>query len=123
MTHPLDLLISYDTVLDIWQAMTPEQQVVALLRLEGLKNEEIAALLELTRQAVAARLRTAKRRIIAAHPELAALIDDRTNKRNWTWNRDPSITARPLQCGWICSKYEVSDGPVTGEMPARITAP
>lgn len=73
----LERMIAHDTIQEILEALTPKQFVVAILRLEGLSQIEIAELLGVSRSVVYYRLKHAKKRLAARYPELAPVLDGR----------------------------------------------
>jgi excisionase family DNA binding protein len=83
----------------------PEELVIAILRLEGLSDTQIGAVLDLSRTAIGWRMDQARARIAAALPELADDLRDRVQP-----SRQPSQEAMlPLERGWICNGEEEED--------------
>ncbi|MGQ9599768.1 MAG: helix-turn-helix domain-containing protein [Anaerolineae bacterium] len=104
IAHPLDRLVQQDTFQEIIALLEPEELVVAALRLEGLSDAQIGALLDITREAVGLRLRRACQRIIQLKPDLAPLLRGRRQSRL----RPLVDSAPPLERGWLCR--EALDG-------------
>jgi transposase len=108
--HPLDRLIERDTFGEIVALLTPEELVVAALRLEGLSDVQIAALLDIDRSAVSHRMQQARERIAAEMPEMAATLRDRQQPR-----QKPADSGTPsLERGWICRWAEDDPLPELG---------
>jgi hypothetical protein len=70
-------LVYLENLQAIFDAMTARQQVVAMLRLEGLYPEQIAELLDVTPQAISSRLNIAAERVAQALPEFALFLEGR----------------------------------------------
>ncbi len=96
--HPLDRLVQQDMFQEIIALLEPEELVVAALRLEGLSDAQIGALLGITREAVGLRLRRACQRIIQLKPDLAPLLRGRRQSRL----RPLADSTPPLERGWLC---------------------
>ncbi len=100
--HPLDRLIRQETFAEMIALLEPEELVIAILRLEGLADSQIGAMLDVSRTAVGWRMDQARARIAAALPELAVVLRDRGQP-----SRQPSHGAMlPLDRGWICNGEE-----------------
>jgi excisionase family DNA binding protein len=108
--HPLDRLIERETFGEMVALLTPEELVVAALRLEGLSDVQIAALLGIDRSAVSHRMQQARERIAAEMPELAGTLRDRQQPR-----QKPADSGTPsLERGWICRWTEEDPLPGIG---------
>lgn len=108
VAHPLDRLVEQDTFEEIIALLEPEELVVAALRLEGLSDGQIGALLGITREAVGLRLRRACRRIIQLKPELAPLLRGRRQSRL----QPLADSGRPLERGWLCREGLPAEEPL-----------
>ena len=108
--HPLNRLIERETFGEMVALLTPEELVVAALRLEGLSDVQIAALLDVDRSAVSHRMQQARERIAAEIPELAATLRDRQQPRQ----KPPHDEIPPLERRWICRWAEVDPLPELG---------
>jgi excisionase family DNA binding protein len=100
--HPLDRLIEREAFGEMVALLTPEELVVAALRLEGLSDVQIAALLDIDRSAVSHRMHKARERIVAEIPELAGILRDRQQPRQ----KPPDGGTPSLEHGWICRWVE-----------------
>lgn len=94
---PLDRLVEQDTFAEMLALLEPEELVVAVLRLEGLSDPQIAALLDTDRRRVGQRMETARRRIMEALPELVPLLRDQQRPGHWPLSRQ----LPPLERGWL----------------------
>jgi excisionase family DNA binding protein len=94
--EPLQRLIERETFEEIIQQLTCDEMAVALLRLEGLSDPQIGAVLGLTRAAVSLRMQEAMRRIAAETPELAPVLEGRQISHKWQAEPMP-----PLEAGWL----------------------
>ena len=63
MNTALDVLCAKETVRDIFDAMTPQQFVVAALLVDGMTIKQIAAKLKLTHWAICVRRNRAQERV------------------------------------------------------------
>jgi len=108
--HPLDRLIERETFAEMLALLTPEELVVAALRLEGLSDAQIAALLDIDRSTISHRMQQARERIAAEIPELAATLRDRQQPRQKPSDSDTP----PLERGWICRWAEDDPLPELG---------
>lgn len=100
--HPLDRLIRQETFAEMIALFELEEKVIAALRLEGLNDTQIGAVLNLSRKAVSWRMDQVRARVAAALPELAADLRDRVQP-----SRQPSHQSTlPLEHGWICTGEE-----------------
>ena len=107
--HSLDHLVEQDTFAEILALLEPEELVIAFLRLEGLSDDQIAALLDIDRATVCRRMEQALWRIVEAMPELAPVLRDRRHP--------PQRCRRPLERGWICSFAEDEPDPLFSRPP------
>jgi hypothetical protein len=95
---PMDLLAAYDRVREIWDCMTPHQQAVALLRMEGCTDVQIAAILGLKCAGVVSmRMTAAKIRILRKYPELRLVVADRYKSRG----QRSAYTRRGIQSQYV----------------------
>ena len=100
--HPLDRLIRQETFAEMIALFERDEMAIVILRLEGLNDSQIGAVLDLSRTAVSWRMDQARARIAAALPELAADLRDRGQP-----SRQPSQQGMlPLDRGWICNGEE-----------------
>ena len=74
---PLDRLVARERVAQILDALTPAELVVALLRAEGLTDEQIGGFLGVECTVVRQRMKRARRRIGRHVPGAAGLIEGR----------------------------------------------
>jgi DNA-directed RNA polymerase specialized sigma24 family protein len=95
--NPLSRLLEREIFAEIIRLLTPKELLIAALRLEGLTDTEIGALLGVGRTTVSQQMRKAQARIAAELPEAASLLADRRAKRSRTRGAGP-----PLQRGWLC---------------------
>jgi len=103
--HPLDRLIRQETFAEMIALFERDEMAIVILRLEGLNDSQIGAVLDLSRTAVSWRMDQARARIAAALPELAADLRDRGQPP-----RQPSQQAMlPLDRGWICNGEDEED--------------
>lgn len=100
--HPLDSLVQRDTCHEILSLLTREELIVAVLRLEGLSDSQIGALLGITTSGVSRRIERARVRIVAHLPELAPMLRGRRQPHN----KPPSHETLPLEHGWLCHQIE-----------------
>jgi hypothetical protein len=107
--HPLDRLIEQDTFREILSLLTPQELIVAVLRLEGLSDGQIGALLGITASGVSRRIERARARIIAQRPELGPVLRDRRQPHY----KPPSRETLPLEYGWLCRQIEALSNPGT----------
>ena len=109
--NPLQRLADRETFAEAIALLTPEQFVVAILRVEGLNHRQIAGLLGITYRAVNSRMASARRRIIAEVPDLRGFLTGR--------NRGSTTGAQPpLERGFICTDPSgLTDLPVS--VPSR----
>jgi DNA-binding CsgD family transcriptional regulator len=108
--HPLERLIEQETFGEMVALLTPEELVVAALRLEGLSDAQIGALLDIDRSAICHRMQQARERIAAEIPELAATL----RGRRQLCLKPPDSEAPPLERGWICRWVEDDPLPELG---------
>lgn len=97
--HPLDRLVEREAFAEILDQLQPEELVLAALRLEGLTDVQIGALLGVSRAMVSYRFQRARRRIMAECPELAPWLRGRRR----SCPSDPDDASPPLERGWLCS--------------------
>ena len=95
---PLDRLLLRDTFAEILALMTPEEIAVAALRIEGLSDVQIAALLGLEHSTISRRMTRAQERIAAELPEAAHLLGRRYLPRGSRRSGDV-----PLEQGLVCN--------------------
>jgi excisionase family DNA binding protein len=98
LTHPLDRLIEREAFAEIVALLGPGELLVAALRLEGLTDGQIGALLGVTRATVSYRLQQARRRIMAERPDLAPWLRGRQRSRV----NGGRLGGQPLARGWLC---------------------
>jgi hypothetical protein len=109
--HPLDRLVEQDTFAEMLALLEPEELIIAFLRLEGLSDDQIAALLDVDRATVHRRTDQARQRIVEELPELAPQLRDRRHP--------PQHCQRPLERGWICPSLGGEPGPLIGSPPRQ----
>ena len=78
---PLERLVLRESVGEILARLRPGELVVALLRAEGMNDQEIGAMLGITPQAVSVQMVGAQERIAYLRPDLADLLLDRRMPR------------------------------------------
>ncbi len=105
--YTLDRVIEKETFAEILACLSPRELVAAALRLEGLSDTEIGALLGISRQAVRQRLLKARRRIIHTRPDLAPALRGRHMCNHQVV---PTLTP-PLAHGWLCEPPSGGDAP------------
>ena len=94
----LERVIEKETFAEILACLSAEELLAAALRMEGLADPQIGALLGMSRQAVRQRLRKAQARIIRTKPELAPALRGRCIS-----HAEPQPTPTPpLEHGWVC---------------------
>jgi transposase len=108
--YPLNRLIERETFGEMVALLTPEELVVAALRLEGLSDVQIAALLDVDRSTVSHRMQQARERIAAEMPEMATTLRDRQQPRQ----RSADSGMPSLERGWICRWAEDAPLPELG---------
>lgn len=106
VSKPLQRLIERETLAEITERLTEKEMAVALLRLEGLSDPQIGAMLELTRAGVSLRIQEAIRRISAEVPELAPVLEGRQICRRW--QAEPVV---PLEIGWLLARDAEGEAP------------
>lgn len=74
---PLDRLVARERVAEILEALTPAELVVALLRAEGMSDEEVGAFLGVGGAVVRQRMIRARRRIRREVPGAARMMEGR----------------------------------------------
>lgn len=108
--NPLDRLVEQDTFAEAMALLEPEDLVIASLRLEGLSDEQIAALLDVDRATICRRIEQARQRIVEALPELAPVLRDRHYR---------SLRCqRRLQRGWLCPAVAGEPDPSSHNSPS-----
>jgi DNA-directed RNA polymerase specialized sigma24 family protein len=95
---PLDRLVEQDTFAEMLDLLEPEELVIAVLRLEGLHDSQIAELLATDSRTVTQRMERAQLRIMEALPELASFLRGRQHPGHWPVFRQ----LPPLEQGWLC---------------------
>ena len=100
--HPLDNLVSEENIRDILRALTWNQMIAIALRLEGLSNIQIAAMLGVSKMAITHRFRTAKERVTRFVPEVADSVAGRAFPPGPTTDWRGSGT--PLEWGYLCEE-------------------
>ena len=124
----LDRMVEQETFAEIIARLTPCETAVALLRADGLDDQQIADALGITRSAVQDRVRKAIQRISKQVPEASALLAGRdrykTASRHLTIpGRDdvitPGVAARMLEC----SSQTIRNWIATGRFPNARQAP
>lgn len=103
----LDRVVEKETFAEILACLTRGELVTAALRLEGLSDTEIGALLGISRQAARQRLLKAKRRIIHTRPDLAPALRCRRIRNN---QAEPTLTL-PLEHGWLLDPWSGAEDP------------
>jgi excisionase family DNA binding protein len=98
LSHALARLVEQDTFAEMLALLEPEELAVVALRLEGLSDAQIGALLDLDRIAVCWRIDQARLRIMQAMPELAVVLRDRRRPSQQL----ASQQVPPLERGWLC---------------------
>ena len=94
----LERVIEKEVFAEILACLTAEELLAAVLRMEGLSDPQIGALLGTSRQAVRQRLLKAQARIIRTKPELAPAVRGRCISHT-----EPQPTPTPpLEHGWLC---------------------
>jgi len=74
-------LVRADTLEEILKLLSPTEVVVAVLRVEGTPDEEIAAMLEVERSTVTRWMIRARKRIAREVPEAAGWLEGRRRRR------------------------------------------
>lgn len=103
--NPLDRLVEQDTFAEMLALLDPEELVMAVLRLEGLSDSQIAALLDTDTRSVGQCMEEARLRIMEALPELAPFLRGRQRSSHWP----VSWQSPPLERGWLCRWDEDED--------------
>jgi DNA-directed RNA polymerase specialized sigma24 family protein len=98
----LERVIEKETFAEILACLTAEELLTAALRLEGLSDTQIGALLGLSRQAARQRLRKAQLRIMRTKPDLAPALRGRCVSQT---EAQPTPTP-PLEHGWLCDPWQ-----------------
>ncbi len=109
-SDPLDRLVEQDTFAEMLALLEPEELVLAGLRLEGLSDSQIAALLDMDSRTVGERIERARLRIMEALPELALFLRGRQRPSHWPMSRQ----SPPLEHGWLCRWEADEDEPLPG---------
>ena len=105
---PLDRLVERDIFREAMELLTPRELAVARLRLEGLNDDQIGALLGTSRLTISKRMVSASRRIMKHVPELAPVLTGRHRTAGPT-----ELRSLPLERGWVCD-----DLPGLADLPA-----
>jgi hypothetical protein len=113
---PLEQLLLRETFAEILACMTPEELAVAALRLEGLTDHQIAALLGLEPSAISQRMIRAQERIVAELPEAAHLLGRRRLP-----GRPRRNSEAPLERGLVCDWRAPNDRRRRGWRQSRRT--
>ncbi len=98
----LDRVIEKETFAEILACLTAEELLAAALRMEGLSDPQIGALLGMSRQAVRQRLLKAQVRIVHTRPDLAPALRGRCISHT---EAQPTATP-PLEHGWLCDPWQ-----------------
>jgi DNA-directed RNA polymerase specialized sigma24 family protein len=98
----LNRVIEKESFAEILDCLTSEELLAAALRLEGLSDTQIGALLGLSRQAARQRLQKAQMRIIRTKPDLASAVRGRCPSNS---EAEPTPTL-PLEHGWLCDPWQ-----------------
>jgi DNA-directed RNA polymerase specialized sigma24 family protein len=98
----LNRVIEKETFAEILECLTAEELLAAVLRMEGLSDTQIGALLGLSRQAARQRLNKAQTRIIRTRPDLAPALRGRRLANSET---EPTPTL-PLEHGWLLDPWQ-----------------
>jgi len=118
----LDRIIEQETFAEIIAGLRPSETTVALLRADGLDDQQIADALGITRSAVQARIKQAVTRISDQSPEAASLLTGRyryhTASRHLTAPEEddlitPSDAARIMNC----SRQTIRNWITNGRLP------
>lgn len=115
---PLDRLVEQNTFAEMLALLQPEELVVAGLRLEGLTDAQIGALLGIERSAVCWRMERARLRIMEALPELAVFLRDRQHPSHQPVRHCPP----PLERGWLCT-WDGDDAEPVPVLDAGLSVP
>ena len=115
----LERLVEQDTFAEMLALLEPEELVLAGLRLEGLSDLQIGALLDTDSRSVAECMDRVRLRIMEALPELAPFLRDRQCPGHWPVSRQ----SPPLERGWLCCWNEGRDeAPPSGGLKAQDVA-
>jgi DNA-directed RNA polymerase specialized sigma24 family protein len=95
-------VIEKETFAEIVACLSAEELLVAVLRMEGLSDPQIATLLGMSRQAVRQRLRKAQIRISRTKHDLAPALRGRCLSNT---EAQPTPTP-PLEHGWLCDPWQ-----------------
>lgn len=77
----MDKLVRADMLGEILRLLTPEEALLALLRLQGRPDEEIAEMMGVERSTVTRRMIAARKRIARELPEAAGWLDGRRRRK------------------------------------------
>lgn len=118
----LDRMIEKEIFAEIIVRLNPSETAVALLRADGLDDQQIAEALGITRAAVQARIKQAVTRISSQMPEAARLLAgrDRYNSasRHFTIpEQDDLITASHAARMLSCSSQTIRNWITAGRLP------
>jgi hypothetical protein len=106
--EPLEQLVEQDTFAEMLALLEPEDLAIAALRLEGLSDSQIAALLHVDPRTVGWRMEKAQLRIMEVLPELAPFLRGRRRLS------PPPLSGQspPLERGWLCDWGGGADEPL-----------
>jgi hypothetical protein len=96
--HPLDQLILRETTIDILHSLRSRERAIAVLRLEGLNDDQIGRILGIERSSVSWCMKRAQQRIMAQVPGAADLLAGCERPRGGLQSPDAL-----LERGWICA--------------------
>lgn len=118
----LDRMIEKEIFAEIIVRLNPSETAVALLRADGLDDQQIAEALGITRAAVQGRIKQAVTRISSQMPEAARLLAgrDRYNSasRHFTIpEQDDLITASHAARMLSCSSQTIRNWITAGRLP------
>lgn len=95
----LDGLLRADTLEEILKLLSPEEAVVAVLRLQGKSDEEIAAMLGVERSTVTKRIIQARKRIAREVPEAAHWLEGRKRRSGARMTRKSAKDTKEAERG------------------------
>ena len=118
----LDRLIEQETFARIIAKLTPCEMAVALLRADGMDDQEIADALGITRSGVQARIKQAMTRIASQMPEGACLLAGRsrfnTASRHLTFPGEGDMLPCPEVARLLsCSNQTIRNWIAAGRFP------
>jgi excisionase family DNA binding protein len=118
----LERMVEKETFVEIICSLTPGETAVALLRVDGLDDQEIADALGITRSAVHMRIKAAVKRITQQVPEARALLAGRnrfsTASRCLT-GREEDDTVSAVEAARLlsCSDQTIRNWIAAGRLP------